>query len=215
MTTDQEQCIFQDPRNLKDILELLEKLGNNHGSLKRTVGDKLEGEAKKYFNATEDSQAFSVLTTVFSSANGIRTKILSNSGKYDTYSHISGDHSGCALKVSDALLKFLPRAYAALYYLYFMGDKSLEETIQGGHWNSNKCDGKNGGGQIFYKWLTDEPHAAKMPELIARGFPKETSSLTDKTAQDVADNIKESLGHDSAGELQNALVLFVVCLSLA
>ncbi|KAK1932171.1 secreted antigen 1 [Babesia divergens] len=90
-----------------------------------------------------------------------------------------------------------------------MGDKSLEETIQGGKWNSNKCDGKNGGGQIFYNWLTDDSHYGKMKGLIARGFASVSSRLTSQTAENVAQNIKESLGHDTPGDLQNVLVFLL------
>ncbi|KAK1937986.1 secreted antigen 3 [Babesia divergens] len=87
-----------------------------------------------------------------------------------------------------------------------MGDKSLERTLKGGQWHDQKCDGSGGFKNTFYKWLTDDSLAVTMKGLIARGFSGVKSSLTSQTAETVAHNIKQSLGHDTPGDLQSVLL---------
>ncbi|KAK1937983.1 putative RIBOSOME BINDING PROTEIN-1 [Babesia divergens] len=208
MSEQEGQCNFQEPGTLKDILELLDKLKDAYG-ISGAVLLKLEGEVEKYFNVTEDSYGLtSSLGGVFTKAILIRKSILKNPS-YETYSHISGGHTDCALKVAEALKKCLPKAYAALYYLYFMGDKTFNGNKG---WESNKCDETR---NIFYKWLTDDSHYGKTPGLLKRGFPEETSSLTSNTAETVADELKSAVSLNIQGDdgsLQNVLCGFMfVC----
>ncbi|KAK1935267.1 secreted antigen 1 [Babesia divergens] len=206
---------FPQPESLKDILELLHKIGESVQA-KKNVGQKLLKDVETYCKDAEkfykDSSSHSgFLSTVFTKAKEIRGSILQNSRTFEKYSSLDsghGKHNDC---IAEALKKCLPKAYAALYYLYFMGSQDLKSSIQGGKWDSgtNKC---NASGTMFNKWLTDDQYDVKMKGLISRGFSGVKSSLTSNTAENVAEQIKQSLGHESPGPLQNVLVfLLFVC----
>ncbi|KAK1940751.1 secreted antigen 1, partial [Babesia divergens] len=166
-------CDFQEPGTLKDILDLLVKL-NDASSLKNSVGQKLVQDVRKYFKDAEkfyqSGSHSEVLSTVFSNAYGIRGSILQSSGTYPKYNNLDNSHEDHDC-VPRALKKCLPKAFAALYFLLFMGDKSLG-GIQGGHWSNNNVDGSRSSGQNLKNWLTDEQNLSRTltPGLIKRGF---------------------------------------------
>ncbi|KAK1932191.1 secreted antigen 1 [Babesia divergens] len=216
--TDQESqaCNFEDPGSLKDILELLEKL-NDASSLKKSVGQKLVQDVKKYFKDTDqfykDSRSSGFLSTVFSNAYGIRSTILKNSRTYDKYknlndgAHESHEDQECGEKISEALKKCLPKAFSVLFFLYFMGSNRLGD-ISGGAWKNQNVDGSGRSGQKLYQWLTD--NRLVTPGLIRRGF-LDSELNNSNNGSTVAPLIKQIIKHDSAGALQKALcyMLFV------
>ncbi|KAK1936020.1 hypothetical protein X943_000982 [Babesia divergens] len=207
-----EQCTFQDPGNLKDILELLEKLDGTGYSVKNAVGQKLVDGIQKYCNNSPNFYSPSdagCLQNVFKHAKEIRGKILKNPGEYDKYNDLDRVHAGhtdCAEKISNALRENLPKAYSALYYLYFMGSQELWSDGWGGWWK-NTCNSQVGN---LFEWLSDVK--GKDSGLVTRGFPRwEYHKLTENTGKDVATAIGSTLHHDNPGDLQKSFfyMLFV------
>ncbi|KAK1938500.1 secreted antigen 1, partial [Babesia divergens] len=201
---DSQACSFQDPETLKDVLELLEKL-YNASSLKKSVGQKLVQDVQKYFKDTDkfyqSGSRSEFLSDVFSNAYGIRSTILQNSGTYPKYSSLN-DHENHDC-VPRALKKCLPKAFAALYFLLFMGSNSLG-GIQGGQWKNQNVNGSGGSGTDLHNWLTKEENLSRTltPGLIKRGFSnRELKNHNDGST--VAPLIKKIIKHDSAGPLQN------------
>ncbi|KAK1935290.1 secreted antigen 1 [Babesia divergens] len=197
-------CNFQDPKNLKDILELLDKL-YNASSLKDSVGQKLVQDVQKYFKDAEKfyGSRSGFLSDVFTKSSFIRITILDRSGTYDKYNDLTDrshtGHEDCVKKISEALKKFLPRGYAALYYLYFMCSKTDFSGMHGGQWSNNNVKAS---GQKLYQWLTD--NRLVTPELIERGFvDRELDTSNDGST--VASTISQIIKHDTPGPLQSAL----------
>ncbi|KAK1939120.1 secreted antigen 3 [Babesia divergens] len=203
---DSQACNFQEPETLKDILDLLVKLGTGDSGFSSVSGYvllKLEEEAKKYFkDGSEDSDILSSLGTVFTRAKTIRGSIISDSRGYPKYSSLNDhDSHDCVPK---ALKTWLPKAYAALLFMLFNCDREFSGYSLG-EWKDQKVNDSGVSSQDIFNWLTKEKTGALIltPGLIKRGFSDR--QLTSNTGQTVAQNIKESLGHDSAKALQKAL----------
>ncbi|KAK1935514.1 secreted antigen 1, partial [Babesia divergens] len=204
MTT--EQCTdFPEPESLKEILELLDKLSDAR-TLKDSVGQKLLEDVETYCKDADqfykDSGSRSgFLWSVFSNAYGIRASILQNSGTYDKYNDLESSHGKHEDCIAEALKKCLPKAFAALYFLLFMGDKSLG-GIQGGQWKNQNVDGSRSFGQNLKNWLTD--NRLVTPGLIRRGF-SDSELKGSNDGSTVATAIARIIKHDSAKALQKAL----------
>ncbi|KAK1935904.1 secreted antigen 1 [Babesia divergens] len=211
MTKQEVTCDFKDPKNLKDILDLLVKLGESVQA-KKNVGQKLLQDVRKYCKDAEkfyqSGSGSEVLSTVFSNAYGIRSTILENSESSGTYNNFDRDHNAqdCALNVAEALKKCLPKAYAALYFLLFMGSKTDFSTLQGGHWSNNNVNGSGGSGKDLFNWLTKEKNLSRTltPGLIKRGFDQ-GKLHNSNDGSTVAPVIKQIIKHNTPGPLQNAL----------
>ncbi|KAK1937477.1 secreted antigen 3 [Babesia divergens] len=219
MTTEQQPCNFRDPETLKDVLELLAKLGNEF-TLDRAVPVRLErDEAKKYFNVnggSHDDDLTTVLGTVFTNAQSIRGSIISDTGSYGKYSSLDRHegHDDCVVRTLKACL---PKAYAALLFMFFNCDSGCY-AFGGGRWKDQKVNGSGGPSQDLNNWLTkektlgSEAYAKPLtPGLIKRGF-SDRELHTNKKGSEVATAIKTILKHDSTAALQNALsYLLPVC----
>ncbi|KAK1935934.1 hypothetical protein X943_000485, partial [Babesia divergens] len=137
--------------------------------------------------------------------------------------HITDPHKGhekCIQNYAEALKDCLPKTYAALYYLYFMGSQSLKETIKGGQWKDYACDGLTydygrghgrGSKVDLHLWLTDVKGSGT--GLVKRGFThSDKHSFTNKKGSDVATAIANIITHDSVKALQKVLCgLMFVC----
>ncbi|KAK1940744.1 secreted antigen 1, partial [Babesia divergens] len=204
---------FPEPNDLKEILELLEKLVTAHGVSGAVLGT-LEKEAQKYF---KDSDIISSLGSVFTNAQSIRGSIISDTHTYPKYSSLDRDHGKHNDCVPRALKKCLPKAFAALYYLYFMGSQSLKETIKGGKWHDYACNGndydyRSSGSKVdLYLWLIDQK--GENSGLVKRGFThSDKHSFTSNTGETVATVIANIIKHDTPGDLQNVLLyLLLAC----
>ncbi|KAK1932179.1 hypothetical protein X943_002248 [Babesia divergens] len=216
-----ETCDFKDPKNLKDILVELYKL---HGmdQTKPKVFEQLKTYlgtycAEAYLNDfygyrhSYSSYGGTILLLTKAGHDICEAILQSPTGGRSVDTHSKHTGQNCAERIANAIKACLPKAYAALYYLYFMGDKSLKETIKGGKWD-NKC---NQTGNVFNNWLTDDRHYGKMKGLIARGFASVSSRLTSNTAENVAEKLKSAVSLNIQGDdgsLQNVLCGFMfVC----
>ncbi|KAK1935248.1 hypothetical protein X943_001831, partial [Babesia divergens] len=220
-----ETCDFQDPGTLKDILEELGKLHNATTSTRHKVFQQLRDGLNTYcgtayLDAFYGSRDYGFGSSMFGGSILLLTKAGQNVSEEilksppSWHGHLDNTHKDqtCGEKYFNALKECLPKAYAALYYLYFMGSQSLEKTIKGGKWHDHKCDGTDSA--MLNKWLTDDSHAAKMKGLIKRGFSKE--DLHDSnTGQKVAEQLKNAVSlrpDKTEGSLQNVLCGFMfVC----
>ncbi|KAK1934917.1 secreted antigen 1 [Babesia divergens] len=220
MTT--EQCTsFPEPNDLKEILELLHKIGESVQA-KKNVGQKLLKDVQKYCKDTDqfykDSGSSGFLWNVFQYAGTVRQNILKNSRTYPKYNNLDsshGIHNDC---VAEALKKCLPKAYAALYFLLFMGSNTDFSTLQGGQWHDQKVNGSDRSKKDLHNWLTKEKSGEGgvyekplTPGLIKRGFSA-GNLHTSNTGQTVATAIAKIIKHDSAGDLQKVfLYLLFAC----
>ncbi|KAK1936449.1 hypothetical protein X943_003558 [Babesia divergens] len=197
---DSQTCNFKDPENVKDILELLDKLGSDSGrSISSPVLGILGEEAEKYF---KDSDILSSLGTVFTRAKTIRGSIISDSRGYPKYSSLNDhDSHDCVPK---ALKTWLPKAYAALLFMLFNCDSGMTKYSLG-EWSGQKVNGSGGSKKDLHNWLTKEKLGALpfTPGLIKRGFS--TGELTSNTGETVADAIKNIITHDTPGSFQKVL----------
>ncbi|KAK1932183.1 secreted antigen 3 [Babesia divergens] len=209
-------CNFKDPETLKDILELLHKIGTARGISGPVLGT-LEEEAKKYFkDGSEDSGLTSSLGTVFTNAQSIRESILETGrtiGTYNNFESAHRSHEDCPVKISNALKKCLPKAYAALLFMLFNCDGGMTKYSLGA-WSGQKVNDSGVSNNDLCNWLTKEEKTLSggtkpfTPGLVKRGF-SDGELDESNTADNVAENIKQSLGHDSAGSLQNVLCGFM------
>ncbi|KAK1934014.1 secreted antigen 1 [Babesia divergens] len=214
----QECKSFPEPKNLKEILELFEKL-NGSSTAKKNVGQKLLKDVRKYCKETtkfyQSGSHSEVLWNVFSGAKSIRSTILKNSGTYPKYNDLESSHGKHEDCIAEALKKCLPKAFAALYFLYFMGSEDMS-TLQGGDWSNQSCNGSGGSKNIFYNWLIDDSLAVTMEGLVKRGFYDVKSNLQSNRGSMIVSYMKMLVTHEnpngtSAGALQKALcyMLFV------
>ncbi|KAK1935548.1 hypothetical protein X943_002964 [Babesia divergens] len=220
-------CNYQ-PRHdtLKEILEELGKLYNTtstrhkvflqlrdglepycgNGYLEAFYKNLVEGSDHRLGVSSYGSGSILLLTQA---AERIGRELLQRPSWDGHLDNTHKDHEDCGEKYSKALKACLPKTFAALFFLFFNVSKDCT-SFGGGSWNSSRVnDSRN----IFYKWLTDEPHYGKMPELIARGFPG--VSLTSQTAQDVVEPLKKAVSlkpNTNEGALQKVLCGFMfVC----
>ncbi|KAK1935925.1 secreted antigen 3 [Babesia divergens] len=200
---------FPQPQDFKEILELLEKLSESVQATKN-AGPKLLQDVKKYCKETDqfykDSSSSNYLWNVFSGAKSIRSTILDMARTSGTYKNLDNDHGKHEDCIAEALKKCLPNAYAALYFLLFMGSQDLERTLQGGKWKDYACDGTDstygGGSKVdLYLWLNDRK--GENTGLVKRGFSGLT--LTNKKGSEVATQIKNIIKHDTPEALQKVL----------
>ncbi|KAK1935542.1 putative RIBOSOME BINDING PROTEIN-1, partial [Babesia divergens] len=221
-----ETCNFKEPGTLKEILEELGKL-DYATDTRHKVFEQLKNGLKaycgnKYLNAFYGDYGSGY--GVSSSSGSI--KLLTKAGhdicetilQKPSWSRSSDrDHRGhkdCGEKYFNALKECLPKTFAALYFLLFMGDKSLDKTLQGGQWKDYACDGLTydygrGSKVDFKNWLNDVN--GQNTGLVKRGFHY-SESLTNKKGSDVAEEIKKIIKHDSAAALQKVLCGFMfVC----
>ncbi|KAK1934355.1 putative RIBOSOME BINDING PROTEIN-1 [Babesia divergens] len=222
-------CDFKDPETLKDILVELGKL-HNATSTRHKVFEQLKIYLKAYCGDTYLNDFYQDLGGSYGPSGSMKllTKaghdicetILQNSptgGRHDT-AHSKHEGKDCAEKISNALKKCLPKAYAALYFLLFMGSEDMN-TLQGGQWKDYACNGNDydyrggygyGSKVDLYLWLTDRK--GENTGLVKRDFPTSTHDLNSNKGQQVADNIKQIIKHDSAAALQRVLCGFMfVC----
>ncbi|KAK1935253.1 secreted antigen 3 [Babesia divergens] len=210
--TEAKACNFEDPGTLKDILDLLVKLDGAR-SLKAFVGQKLSEDVKKYCNGSESFynpyRSSGLLWNVFQYAGTVRSTILKSSETFDTYNNLDSEHGKHEDCIAEALKKCLPKAYAALYFLFFMGSQSLG-GIQGGDWHDYACNGtdyyyRSSGSKVdLYLWLNDRK--GENTGLVKRGFPLDKHSFTNKKGSEVATQIKTIITHSTAGPLQKVLL---------
>ncbi|KAK1935531.1 secreted antigen 3 [Babesia divergens] len=210
MTT---QCTFQEPKDLKEILELLAQL-NVTDVFKRKVAEKLLDDVQEYCNGPLDSfyqpsdtSSSGFLLDVFKNAQLIRGEIIESSqqSQYGNYNngYIHAYHESCIKQYAEVLKKLLPKSYSALFFMYFMGSNTDHSGIGGGGWSDQRCDSTGGFKNVFYNWLTDDS-TVKMEDLVTRGFS--TRDLSSHNAQEVATAIAKILKHDSPGPLQKVLL---------
>ncbi|KAK1935538.1 secreted antigen 1 [Babesia divergens] len=214
--SEQECKSFPEPQDLKDALELLEKLKDTVLA-KKNVGQKLLKDVETYCKETDqfykdsshESTSSSFLWSVFTTAQSIRRTILDmgrTSGKYNNLDNDHGKHNDC---IAEALKTCLPKAYAALYYLYFMCSKELN-GMQGGTWSGQNVKASGIFGTDLHNWLTDGQKTFGgeskpfTPGLIKRGFPPGQLHDSNK-GQTVAGAIKHILYHDTPEAFQKVL----------
>ncbi|KAK1936910.1 hypothetical protein X943_004039 [Babesia divergens] len=121
---------FPEPKNLKEILELFEKL-NGSSTAKRNVGPQLLKDVRKYCKETtkfyKSGSGSEVLWNVFQNSQHVRQNILEGSelkqyGKYDKLEDLHAKHED---RVAEALKKCLPKAYAALLFMLYHCESEL------------------------------------------------------------------------------------------
>ncbi|KAK1936823.1 secreted antigen 1, partial [Babesia divergens] len=221
-------CNFQDPKNLKEILEELGKL-DYATETRHKVFEQLKNGLKAYCAETY-LQAFyggrdygrgysgSILLLTKAGEKVSEAILLKASWTSGTYKNLDNDHashSNCAEKISEALKKCLPKAYAALYFLLFMGDKSLG-GIQGGQWKDQNVNGSDRSGTDLFNWLTKEEKSVGggsskplTPGLIKRGFLDSELKNSNGQGSTVATAIQTIITHNTPGYLQKALCGFM------
>ncbi|KAK1939806.1 hypothetical protein X943_003469 [Babesia divergens] len=209
-----EQCTeFPEPQDLKEILEIFDKLKDSVQA-KKNVGPKLVEGIRKYCKDTDkffkDSGSSGFLWNVFTNGSGIRKSILQNSRTFEKYNDLERDHAIHEDCVPRALKKCLPKAHAALLFMLFNCDTAFYGYSLG-RWRDQKVN-ESGLSQDLHNWLTKEETLKPLtPGLIKRGFS--TGNLAgSNTGQDVATAIAKMIKHDSAGDLQKfVLYLLLAC----
>ncbi|KAK1937969.1 secreted antigen 1 [Babesia divergens] len=216
-----ETCNFKEPGTLKEILEELDKLDGatstrpkvyNH--LKNSLQNFCGNKYLEAFYGSHGSGFAGSIQLLTKAGQKVCEEILQKASwtfeKYGTFDNDHGKHSNCAEKISEALKKCLPKAYAALYFLLFMGSQKLN-GMQGGHWSNNNVNGSRSSGTDLHLWLTDVKGSGT--GLVKRGFThSDKHSFTNKKGSDVATAIKTIITHDSPAALQKVLCgLMFVC----
>ncbi|KAK1939071.1 secreted antigen 1 [Babesia divergens] len=216
----QECTSFPQPKNLKDILELLEKLYNAE-TTKKNVFQQLKSYLQGYCSASyleafygsrggssygySYSGSGSILLLTQAGQN-VSEEILQNPSWSRSF---SDPHTGqtCIKKYFNALKECLPKAFAALLFLFFNCDSDCR-NFGGGHWNSMQVKDS---GTPLYHWLIA---GSDSDGFIARGFSGGDLD-TSNDGQNVANPLKKAVSlrpSSTEGSLQNVLCGFMfVC----
>ncbi|KAK1932182.1 secreted antigen 3 [Babesia divergens] len=220
----QQECTdFQFKQgSLKDILEELAKLYNAETTRKK-VFQQLKSYlgaycAEKYLDAFYQdldygrgvSYSGGTIQAVTYAGKCICEAILqspTDGRSVDTHSKHEGQT--CGEKYFNALKECLPKAYAALFFLFFNVSTDCK-GIGGGKWNGLKVNG-SGHSNYLFEWLTDQDGS---DDFIARGYRYgELHGSND--GQKVADPLKKAVSltpSSTEGSLQNVLCgLMFVC----
>ncbi|KAK1937491.1 secreted antigen 1 [Babesia divergens] len=219
-------CDFEDPGSLKDILEELGKLYTTtstrhkvflqlksylepycgNGYLQAFYKDLVEGSDHRLGVSSYGSGSILLLTQA---AERISEAILKSTPSWSSsYSDPHSKHEGqtCGEKYFNALQACLPKAYAALFFLFF--NVSTEcSGIGGGSWNSYSVKGS---GNSLYQWLTEEDSSGLIPKKFSGGELHPSNK-----GQNVAEKLKSAVSlkpNTYSGSLQNVLCGFMfVC----
>ncbi|KAK1934361.1 secreted antigen 3 [Babesia divergens] len=161
--------------SLKDILEELYKL--QESDFKRTVFGHLKDGlttycGETYLNAFYGVQgggnsSGSIQAVTYAGYDTCRQLVKTPPGDGRSV-NIHAKHDDCIQKYAEALKKCLPKAFSALYYLYFMCSTDCK-SMHGGHWSSYKVNESGRSGQNLYKWLIGDSGS----DFIDRGFSQE------------------------------------------
>ncbi|KAK1932160.1 hypothetical protein X943_000295, partial [Babesia divergens] len=166
--------------SLKDILEELGKLHNTE-STKKNVFQQLKSYLGAYCSASYLDAFYKDYGSGYSYSYGGSIQALTDAGKKisrqilqnptwaDSYSDPHTGHPECIQKYFNALKACLPKAYAALFFLFFNVSNDCT-SFGGGSWSSlpvNGSDSENSLGQ----WLTDQDGSGS--DFIARKFSQD------------------------------------------
>ncbi|KAK1935276.1 secreted antigen 1 [Babesia divergens] len=216
-------CDYQ-PRHdtLKEILEELGKLYNAE-TTKSKVFQQLRTYLKAYcgngylqafykdygsdHGSGVSSYGGGTIQALTQAADRIGREILQKASWTSSHDTAHAEHTGqtCGEKYFNAFKACLPKAYAALFFLFF--NVSTEcSGIGGGHWSSLPVKGS---GQNLNKWLTGSGS-----DFIDRGF-SHGELHPSKTGQNVVEQLKKAVSlrpDTNNGSLQKVLCGFMfVC----
>ncbi|KAK1932186.1 secreted antigen 3, partial [Babesia divergens] len=208
-------CNFQDPKNLKEILELLDKL-NDARTTRHKVFEQLKNSLQnfcdnKYLDAfyrdRGSDYGFGGSIQLLTKAGENVSEAILQRPPWDE--HLDREHAGhsgqdCALKIANAFKACLPKAFSALLFLFFNCDSGMTK-FGGGSWNTLKV---NGSGENLGRWLIGEDSES---DFIARGFSGGELHTSNK-GQKVAEELENAVSLTNSASLQKVLCGFMfVC----
>ncbi|KAK1935867.1 hypothetical protein X943_000071 [Babesia divergens] len=201
---------FQGPKDLKDILELLYNLHNSSAKeAEKAVCKNFLQDVKTYCrddyltNFYNSSGSSGFLPSVVEAAYEVHKKITSKVNN-SPYRHIKATDTVCISKSVQALKVNLPKAFSALYYLYFMTSQDCS-AIGGATWNSFKVRDTEGS-YYLGQWITGMP-TVRMEGLIKGGYQPGDLHKSNG-GRDIAEELKKAVSiqpSSNDGSLQNAL----------